>query len=281
MQFFHLFSFVVVASYAAALPQPAELSEKYSNNADTNLASGLEARSYQPGSNSQKGLTTLMSLERRDDSGSDSSSPPDTIPKNIFNDLLSDSNVSTENIASTIDKVKNDVPAFFKDGERAGQKISGRAGDMMAKYLRKSIYVIFALTRWEYATVPSILKKIEYGLDEDKYSKVGPFLTETREGLNLQAQAGWKAISNDISNIIENHVSVIEAVQRIHKSVEHTLLKRTFLIWQLRNVLVSFESGNTLYRYMVDLIRSTGYFFLEQINLYEEIMKELRAAPSQ
>ncbi|KAH9247986.1 hypothetical protein BASA81_014399 [Batrachochytrium salamandrivorans] len=37
MQFFHLFSFVVVASYAAALPQPAGLSEKYSNNVDTNL----------------------------------------------------------------------------------------------------------------------------------------------------------------------------------------------------------------------------------------------------
>ncbi|KAH6597055.1 hypothetical protein BASA61_003279, partial [Batrachochytrium salamandrivorans] len=49
MQFFHLFSFVVVASYAAALPQPAELSAKYSNSADANLASGLEARSYQPG----------------------------------------------------------------------------------------------------------------------------------------------------------------------------------------------------------------------------------------
>ncbi|KAH6589004.1 hypothetical protein BASA50_010332, partial [Batrachochytrium salamandrivorans] len=48
MQFFHLFSLVVVASYAAAHPQPAGLSEKHSNNADATLASGLEARSYQP-----------------------------------------------------------------------------------------------------------------------------------------------------------------------------------------------------------------------------------------
>ncbi|KAH6595393.1 hypothetical protein BASA50_005911 [Batrachochytrium salamandrivorans] len=68
MQFFHLFSFVVVASYAAALPQPAGLSEKYSNNADATLASGLEARSYQPGLNSQKDSATLVSLKRRDDS---------------------------------------------------------------------------------------------------------------------------------------------------------------------------------------------------------------------
>ncbi|KAH6596293.1 hypothetical protein BASA50_005337 [Batrachochytrium salamandrivorans] len=68
MQFFHLFSFVVVASYAAALPQPAGLSDKYSNNVDTNLAYGLEARSYQPESNSYKESATLVSLKRRDDS---------------------------------------------------------------------------------------------------------------------------------------------------------------------------------------------------------------------
>ncbi|KAH6593236.1 hypothetical protein BASA50_007443 [Batrachochytrium salamandrivorans] len=68
MQFFHLFSFVVAASYAVALPQPAGLSEKYSNSVDTNLASGLEARSYQPGLDSYKESAILMSLERRDDS---------------------------------------------------------------------------------------------------------------------------------------------------------------------------------------------------------------------
>ncbi|KAH9244681.1 hypothetical protein BASA81_017906 [Batrachochytrium salamandrivorans] len=68
MQFFHLFSFVVVASYAAALPQPAGLSEKYSNNVDSNLASGLEARSYQPVLNSQRDSATLVLLKRQDDS---------------------------------------------------------------------------------------------------------------------------------------------------------------------------------------------------------------------
>ncbi|KAH6587137.1 hypothetical protein BASA50_001416 [Batrachochytrium salamandrivorans] len=68
MQFLHLFSFVVVASYAAALPQPAGLSEKYSNNVDTTLASGLEARSYQPELNSYKELATSTLLKRRGDS---------------------------------------------------------------------------------------------------------------------------------------------------------------------------------------------------------------------
>ncbi|KAH6590732.1 hypothetical protein BASA61_005153 [Batrachochytrium salamandrivorans] len=53
MQLFYLLSFVVVVSHAAALPQPAELSDKYSSNVDITLASGLEARSYQPELNSQ------------------------------------------------------------------------------------------------------------------------------------------------------------------------------------------------------------------------------------
>ncbi|KAH6580751.1 hypothetical protein BASA60_002756 [Batrachochytrium salamandrivorans] len=68
MQFFHLFSFVVAASYAAALPQPAGLSEKYSNNVDTNLVSILSARSYQPGLNSYKELATSTLIKRRGDS---------------------------------------------------------------------------------------------------------------------------------------------------------------------------------------------------------------------
>ncbi|KAH6577799.1 hypothetical protein BASA60_003875 [Batrachochytrium salamandrivorans] len=48
-------------------PRPAGLSEKYSNSVDTTLASGLEARSYQPVLNSYKDSATLMSLKRRDD----------------------------------------------------------------------------------------------------------------------------------------------------------------------------------------------------------------------
>ncbi|KAH6564472.1 hypothetical protein BASA60_010293 [Batrachochytrium salamandrivorans] len=48
-------------------PTPSQqgLSEKHSNNADATLASGLEARSYQPGLNSQRDSATLVSLERR------------------------------------------------------------------------------------------------------------------------------------------------------------------------------------------------------------------------
>ncbi|KAH6592735.1 hypothetical protein BASA61_004445 [Batrachochytrium salamandrivorans] len=68
MQFFYLLSFVVVASHAAALPQPAGLSEQYSSNVNADLASGLKAISHQSALNSQQDPVTLMSLKRRADS---------------------------------------------------------------------------------------------------------------------------------------------------------------------------------------------------------------------
>ncbi|KAH9249151.1 hypothetical protein BASA81_013110 [Batrachochytrium salamandrivorans] len=119
MQFFHLVPFVVVASYAAALPQPAELSEKYLNNVNVNLASGLEARSYQPAFNSQKGSATLVSLKRRDDSdgssgensGSDSppspppSPPPATTREKKFSSPFTEETVNSMALASTINNV--------------------------------------------------------------------------------------------------------------------------------------------------------------------------------
>ncbi|KAH9271138.1 hypothetical protein BASA83_006682 [Batrachochytrium salamandrivorans] len=51
------------AAHAAALPQPAGRSEQYSNSVDATLASGLEAKSYQPESNSYKESITLVVTE--------------------------------------------------------------------------------------------------------------------------------------------------------------------------------------------------------------------------
>ncbi|KAH9263704.1 hypothetical protein BASA83_012883 [Batrachochytrium salamandrivorans] len=51
-----------------ALPQPAELSEQYSNGVDITLASLFETISYQPVLNTRDDSVTLVSLKRRDDS---------------------------------------------------------------------------------------------------------------------------------------------------------------------------------------------------------------------
>ncbi|KAH6579085.1 hypothetical protein BASA61_010498, partial [Batrachochytrium salamandrivorans] len=100
MQFFHLFSFVVVASYAAALPQPAELSGKYSNSADANLMSGLEARSYQPALNSYKESAILVSLKRRANGGSGSSLSSTSSSNEKFSSGFTDGEISSKNLAS-------------------------------------------------------------------------------------------------------------------------------------------------------------------------------------
>ncbi|KAH9276560.1 hypothetical protein BASA83_000688 [Batrachochytrium salamandrivorans] len=123
MQLFYLFSFAVVASYAAALPQPAGLSEKYSNDVDATLVSGLEARSYQPVLDTREDSPTLMSLERRADSAG-----------------------SFENIASTIDNVGDGFAELSENGEKVKTKIVGTAGNLLSLYLRKATYVTLSLT---------------------------------------------------------------------------------------------------------------------------------------
>ncbi|KAH6560364.1 hypothetical protein BASA60_000361 [Batrachochytrium salamandrivorans] len=153
MQFFYLLSFAVAASYAAALPQPAELSEKYPNNVDNNLASGLEARSYQPESNSHKDSPTLVSLKRRDDSegssgedsGSDSLPPPATTPKKTNGVPFTKGDINIMNLAHIIDNVGDGSVDLYKDGEKAGKKIDNPVGGLVAKYLRSRTSLLLEL----------------------------------------------------------------------------------------------------------------------------------------
>ncbi|KAH6586675.1 hypothetical protein BASA61_006471 [Batrachochytrium salamandrivorans] len=159
MQLFYLLSFVAVVSNAAALPQPAGLSEKYSNNVDATLASDLDARSYQPGLNFKRDSATLVSLERRDNSGSRQSSPPASLrqvaPNRLYNPF-DRTETTTVNISATIDNVGNDgvpkmlageeeIPEIYAVGVRAGARISGNAGALLTRYLRRTQYVALAL----------------------------------------------------------------------------------------------------------------------------------------
>ncbi|KAH9268360.1 hypothetical protein BASA84_000274 [Batrachochytrium salamandrivorans] len=103
MQFFHLVPFVVVASYAAALPQPAELSEKYLNNVN--------------------------------------------LP--------------------TINKLEMVLLVFTRTETEAGQKITGNAGDLLTKYLRRASYVNACCEKlWVTNFVPDIREAIKDGLGD-------------------------------------------------------------------------------------------------------------------
>ncbi|KAH6562182.1 hypothetical protein BASA62_009323 [Batrachochytrium salamandrivorans] len=287
MQFFHLFSFVVVASYAAALPQPAGLSEKYSNSADTNLASGLEARSYQPVVDTLKDSTTLVSLKRRDDSkgssgeNSGSRQPPSSAssPAETADSIFTKDNVSPINLAFTINKFRNDIYVFFKDGQKVGKKIGGRVGKMVAEYIRKSIYMSTALENWVKKSVPDILLAIKSGLGNDQYSKIEPYLTKKLEESEAEFRAWDKTAIKDVSNILKNDGSVIDNVKKVDESFKLVFYRHVTILWELRIQLGRFKDGRPIQAYLAETSRSIGGFLSEQHNLHVKIMKGFETAP--
>ncbi|KAH6570781.1 hypothetical protein BASA61_006036 [Batrachochytrium salamandrivorans] len=288
MQFFHLFSFVVAASYAAALPQPAGLSEKYSNSADTNLASGLEARSYQPGSNSYKDSATLVSLKRRnapaglvrDDSGPDPSPPPETTPDEPFIDPLTDDAVSSENLASTIDNVGDGVVDFFREGEKLEQKIGGLVGKMVARYLRRHVYVNVALRRWAQESVFRILRTIKASLGDEEYSKIEPELTKTSQELSAEFKAGLNEIVDDTEKILKDDGPTVDNLQDIDISFDITLESRMKILSKLKTLLGGVASGKTLEGQLAGIIESVSKFTTDQKSLHVEIMGNFGVTPS-
>ncbi|KAH6575193.1 hypothetical protein BASA50_001224 [Batrachochytrium salamandrivorans] len=289
MQFFYLFSFAVVTFYAAALPQPAEISEKHSNDVNTNLAYDLETRSYQSVFDSQGDSATLTSLKRRDSSegssrdngGSGSSPPPTTTLKKRASKAFTKDDVSPMNLASTIDKVGDGMYIFFESGEKAGKKIGGRVGQMVAKYIRRASYVVFAIINWAKSSSTETLLTIRSGLGNYDYTAFLPEFTEMAKKSDNDFREGLKAAVGDVSNILKNVGSDIENVQKIHRSFENILYNRTSLIYKLRDVLGRFTTGKTLQGYLADISRSIGRFLAGQHHLHLAIIREFNAAPSQ
>ncbi|KAH6579848.1 hypothetical protein BASA82_000392 [Batrachochytrium salamandrivorans] len=281
MQFFHLFSFVVVASYAVALPQPAGLSEKYSNSADTNLVSGLEARSYQPGLNSQKDSATLTLLKRQDDSDFDPFFSSTSGPNGTVGSDFTEDDVSSENLASTINKVGDDVHIFFKDGEKIADKIGGYAGGLIRKCFRRHAYVNVAIRRWVQASLSDIRGFIESSLGEDEYSKIEPEFTESIERLKGKFKEELISIVDTATKILNNEGSDIENVEKISASFGQALFSRVGLLLALESKLASFGNGATLGGQLSDVTTSVNDFMVNQSEPDYEMMQALKAASSQ
>ncbi|KAH9263155.1 hypothetical protein BASA83_013504 [Batrachochytrium salamandrivorans] len=108
------------------------------------------------------------------DSGSDSFLPFTSSPNEPFKSPFTDSNVSSMNLASTIDNVGDGVLNLYKDGEKVRQKISGPVGDIVTKYIRRNAYVNVALRHWAHESVPGILEKIKSLWGDDEYSRLEP-----------------------------------------------------------------------------------------------------------
>ncbi|KAH6597056.1 hypothetical protein BASA61_003280 [Batrachochytrium salamandrivorans] len=254
MQFFHLVSFVVVASYAAALPQPAGLSEQYSNNADITLASILEARSYQPVSNAREDSPTLMSLERRAGSARSSEGK---------------SGFSTG----------NGIAELSEDGEKAGTKIGGSVGDLLSLYVRRNIYVSVSLTLLlgnEGEAIISFIKSIETPKNS---SKIFSDFFQTFMDLTVGANEKEKRSDGFIVNILKDSGTVAQNVEAAIKLLVEAVDNFVKLFDVLKTLMGKSESGKTFYDDISSMMESLTKFSAEQQNLHDKIIKALKVVP--
>ncbi|KAH6589385.1 hypothetical protein BASA50_010080 [Batrachochytrium salamandrivorans] len=287
MQLFYLLSFVGVVSHAAALPQPAEISEKHSNNVDTNLAFGLGARSYQPVLNTREDSATLVSLKRRDGSdgnsgGSGPLSPPlftyEDIQK-IIASFFKDSDFSSANISSTIDKVKDGIVSFYKDGEKAGKEIGDPAGPMLARSIERAIYVYVALVGWMQKEENNILLVTYTVLGAAKFREIfRTFMTTLRELAKI-ADKKEREVTGAVSNILTKTGTVIENVNTIHTSFKDIFAGRIKLFTLLESPLKDFESTKVLYGYISNVVTSIDKFLTDQQKIHDDIIKALEPPP--
>ncbi|KAH9245211.1 hypothetical protein BASA81_017307 [Batrachochytrium salamandrivorans] len=207
-----------------------------------------------------------MLLKRRDDSegsfgensGSDSFLPSTLDPNEPFKSPFTDSNVSSMNLASTIDNVGDGNANLYKDGEKVRQKISGPAGDMVTKYIRKNVYVNVALRHWAHESVPGILEKIKSLWGDDEYSRLEPDLTKDIKKWEDEFRTGLNAIVDATTNILKDVGSVTENLQKIGRSFQRTLYNRGLLISQLMRPMRLFESSKALLGYLGRISRSLG-----------------------
>ncbi|KAH6564436.1 hypothetical protein BASA62_007885, partial [Batrachochytrium salamandrivorans] len=137
------------------------------------------------------------------------------------------------NLASTIDNVGDGNANLYKDGEKVRQKISGPAGDMVTKYIRKNAYVNVALRHWVHESVPGILEKIKSLWGDDEYSRLEPDLTKDIKKWEDEFRTGLNAIVDATTNILKDVGSVTENLQKIGRSFQRTLYNRGLLISQL------------------------------------------------
>ncbi|KAH6575384.1 hypothetical protein BASA50_006187 [Batrachochytrium salamandrivorans] len=292
MQLFYLFSFAVVASYAAALPQPAGLSEKYSNDVDATLVSGLEARSYQPVLDTREDSPTLMSLERRADSAGSSKGnflfgipplstlSPEEARKLIYS-LFKPSDFSFENIASTIDNVGDGFAELSENGEKVKTKIVGTAGNLLSLYLRKATYVTLSLTVLASRGLSATFSFLQSTETPAKLpDAISAFISTFDESMDKAAKKE-KESNDSIVNILKDTGTVLWDVEAAIESFVEAVDILVKFFGAIRTLMSKSESGRTIYDDISNMMESIAKFTEEQENLYDEIITALEDESSQ
>ncbi|KAH6595175.1 hypothetical protein BASA50_005969 [Batrachochytrium salamandrivorans] len=292
MQFFYLFSLVVAASYAAAFPQPAGLSEKHSDNFDATLASGLEARSYQPELNSQRDSATLVSLERRGSYEESSRKyrkyefphPPRSTPKDLLRDIYNPFDKAEAGswfLSSMIKEFGTNLADAPDNVLAAGAAVDGDTGNFLVEYVQKSLQVTDILKEWVEATGESLVAVIKAGLDGKEYSKVESLLKDAGEKLAADASYNLQQVAAALLNIQGKVDSVKLEVDAVQQAFGRTFDAYKLYFATLQPQLARFETGKDLNRHLSVGVESLVEFSLKQEELHAEIMEKLETAPSQ
>ncbi|KAH6579302.1 hypothetical protein BASA61_010327 [Batrachochytrium salamandrivorans] len=273
MHFFYLLSFAVVASHAAALPQPAELSEKYLNMSITDS-------------------DTLVLLKRQANSGGSSGGRTvfGTAPisylsvkeaDKLIDSLFKPGAFSFANISSTINNVGNGFAEISENGEKVVTKIVGPVGGLLAKYLRRSTYVNLALTSLTGTEGRAMIDALKSVTPPAEVSKaVFDFYRETMKSIT---GADTKEAESDdlIANILKDTGAVRQKVEAAIKLLIETVVILLKPFNTLKTLLSKSEKVKILYDQISTMMESVTKFTAEQQKLYDDIIAALKAAPSQ
>ncbi|KAH6576728.1 hypothetical protein BASA60_004362 [Batrachochytrium salamandrivorans] len=281
MQLFYLLPFVGVVSHAAALPQPAELSEKHSNNVDITLASLFETRSYQPVLNTREDPVALMSLERRDNSGGNSGgsgtpSPPESTSdqaKNTIGTVFGKDDFNCGKLSSTIDRVGNGIAMLPDDITKVVNMIGGKAGQILDTYFRRALYAKVVLEGWIRNPEESVVFIIWSGLGALEYSKIKPSLEQTAARLTAKIQAGLIEAIKSVSNILKKIGRVGKNMETTHISLRDIFQSYRTFFEELIPILMKFPSGKAYHGYFFDICKSLDKFLGDQEDIYGKFAK--------
>ncbi|KAH6597361.1 hypothetical protein BASA50_004503 [Batrachochytrium salamandrivorans] len=285
MQFLCLFSFVVVASYAAALPQPEELSGKYPNSVNNDLVSILGARSYQPVVNTLKNLLTLTSLERRDDGskqspekggespgGDKSGTSPstDTTSKKETEESethLEKAERGTLALTSTINGVGEglDVPRNVK---AVGNAIDGNLKNLAVEYLTGALFVHRALKDWveDFAKDAIIVVYETFGRTD--YAKTVGLLRDTTRELIKEVRELLKKITDDMKDIIRRYGNLGVQLRNIHILFGRVFGSYMDYFKTLQAQLAKVRGAENICKYLANADKSVSQFFEKQTDIF-------------
>ncbi|KAH6584614.1 hypothetical protein BASA61_007360 [Batrachochytrium salamandrivorans] len=243
----------------------------------THSASGLEARSYQPGLNSQRDSATLTLLKRQDDDGSGSN------PKGIVLGSSSPLERAELRILLLFVKIKEfgtglaDTPENVK---AAGAAVGGDTGDLLVQYLRTDLQATDFLNEWLKEARAILITVIKSGLGDEEYFKVKPLLENASKKLTADASDNLKQVTAALLAIGQRTAPVKPEVDAVQGAFGRTFDAYKLYFETLQFQLNRFASGQELNKYFYMSTESLVEFSQKQEDLYLTIRNRLKDAPS-